>query len=314
MMDDAMGETGDAMMDEGGAGPPEPGHGARHASPVAEDLVEGPDGGQVSVGLISPPSRPRWGLEASNASLSIPLCLQALPSPVDSLPDELMLNILSRVPLYDILHNVPRVCRRWERLAQDPEVWRFQELLYRSYSSDAEFTECLPAISRIARLDLSGLRKGSAAERHLDWILPEVRLFALAHGVSETEAWQPANPVGLQPSVGGLELVLSDEMDCRVAVRLIEKLLRSLVTVRVGPMLMRKDSYGRMIHLLEEAPRLRELHIAASVRMVGLVDDMFFGMERCRTQQLAMRRIEVRARATPSHSARQGRRICPAKG
>ena len=88
-------------------------------------------------------------------------------SAMETLPDELLLCILQHVGVSDLVVRVGGVCRRWQRLARDPALWRRRTLHYRFCASDEDFTASLLHAPRLDKLDLTGLKAGSAAERGL---------------------------------------------------------------------------------------------------------------------------------------------------
>ncbi|XP_034249254.1 uncharacterized protein LOC117650074 [Thrips palmi] len=168
-----------------------------------------------------------------------------VPAPVDALPDEVLLHVLSCVPVADLLLRVPLVCKRFRRLCYDPQVWRHQELHYRACMSDEEFAELVRVVPlpRLGKLDLTGITAGSVAEKAIE------------------------NAIVEPYSARGLKLVLSDEMDCSVAAQLVARLLDSLTSLHVGALPMKRESYFRLIRLVRESTRLRELRLAATVEL-----------------------------------------------
>ena len=96
--------------------------------------------------------------------------------PINLLSDEVLLQILCAVPVADVLLRVPLVCKRWHRLSNDPEVWRHQELHYRTCSSDADFADLVRVVRlpRLSKVDLTGMTAGSVAEQSLEAAIVEV--------------------------------------------------------------------------------------------------------------------------------------------
>lgn len=57
-----------------------------------------------------------YGLLGSSTNL---LCPQGC---IDDLPEEVLRQILSKVPAHDLYHNVSLVCHHWRHIVQDPKV------------------------------------------------------------------------------------------------------------------------------------------------------------------------------------------------
>ena len=69
---------------------------------------------------------------------------------INVLPQPLLLNILSYVPMVDLLRRVSRVCRYWQILASDPHLWRKLRL-----SGQLKLTDTI--LERIAELSQNTL-------------------------------------------------------------------------------------------------------------------------------------------------------------
>lgn len=141
------------------------------------------------------------GLEREFPETAVDVDLDEEPSAMDALPDELLLCILQHVGVSDLVVRVGGVCRRWQRLARDPALWRRQTLHYRSCTSDEDFTASLLHAPRLDKLDLTGLQAGSAAERGLQLLRKARRGARARRQVREGDENGPRRPRPLSTCV-----------------------------------------------------------------------------------------------------------------
>lgn len=79
---------------------------------------------------------------------------------INRLPDEIMVLFLKKIDMDHLLNEVPRVCSRWSRLAQDKYVWKGRGLIFDEKQKDNEtyvkdFVKTLNEVPYLSSLNLS---------------------------------------------------------------------------------------------------------------------------------------------------------------
>ena len=107
------------------------------------------------------------------------------PTPLDSLGDEIVIEIFSYLSTKDLLRSACRVCRKWRRLTRAPELWRHivldvnklrlrEGLDYRPHLIDDRILSSLTSLSRgILSVDLTDCNALSTGKSLIDPGFPE---------------------------------------------------------------------------------------------------------------------------------------------
>lgn len=78
----------------------------------------------------------------SEVSMSVISCCNKdnFSSPIDTLPEEMMIAILKLLPLEDVI-TCENVCRKWKKLARDSALWRHISIVYSGKPGQSEVSE-----------------------------------------------------------------------------------------------------------------------------------------------------------------------------
>ncbi|CAH1789711.1 unnamed protein product [Owenia fusiformis] len=77
---------------------------------------------------------------------------------INNLPENLLLCIFKKLPLYDLLHRMALVCQYWNKLSKDQDLWRNIDLRTHMKVNDVILLKLLSYSDNVTSLNITDVR------------------------------------------------------------------------------------------------------------------------------------------------------------